>query len=453
MNVSTRLNLKAKTGGTHASGAAVGAGLVRANGKTARLSSRQKAGANTSVPPGAAKPAPVLVTRPLLNETQFVPAEAHRTPASVMKLGLPKRIRALIKLHGTPLLAIDKRVLIQEYRRFQTLLPRVRLFYAIKANPHPDVIKTFRDQGGSFDVASEGEMRHVLAQGVSPDRIIFANTIKRPEALEFCRRSKINFVTFDNEPELYKIAKHAPGCRVLARLKVSNMGSIVELSLKFGADQEQIVPMLAKARSLGLKPEGISFHVGSQCTNFESYERAFEAAAYIMRDAKAQGLPFKIVDIGGGFPIRHFDSDTHSVATFARQMRSELDRLFPKDIDIIAEPGRALVGPAGLLITRVVGRAIRNNKNYYYLDDGVYGDFSGIVFDHCKYQFKTIKRTQKFASILAGPTCDSFDTISLSEEMPELEVGDVVYVPNIGAYSCASALFFNGIPPAKVIVV
>ena len=390
---------------------------------------------------------------PVLSEAQFVPAEVHKTPARIMKMGLPSRIRALVKLHGTPILVIEKDKLIEEYRRFRRLLPRVRLFYAIKANPHADIIKTFRDLGASYDCASEGEMRHVLNQGVSPDRIIFANTIKRPEALEYARKNKINFVTFDNEPELYKIARHAPGCRVLARLKVSNFGSIVELSLKFGADQDQIVPMLAKAKSLGLNPEGISFHVGSQCTNFENYQRAFEAAAHIMREARARGLPFKVVDIGGGFPIRHFESDTCTLETFARQMRTELDRLFPKDIDIIAEPGRALAGPAGMLITRVVGRAIRNNKNYYYLDDGVYGDFSGIVFDHCKYEFKSLKRGQKFASILAGPTCDSFDTISMSEEMPELDVNDVVYVPRIGAYSCASALTFNGIPPAKAMVV
>jgi ornithine decarboxylase len=391
--------------------------------------------------------------KPVLNDSQFIPAEVHKTPPSIMKMGVPKRIRALVKLHGSPILVLDKKVLIDVYKRFQRLLPRVGIFYAIKSNPHPDVIKTFRDLGASYDVASEGEMRHVLSCGVSPDRIIFANTIKRPEALEFCRKQKINFVTFDNEPELYKIAKHAPGCRVLARLKVSNLGSIVELSLKFGADQDQIVPMLAKAKALGLKPEGISFHVGSQCTNWENYQRAFEAAHAIMNDARRRGIPFNIVDIGGGMPIRHFDSDSVTIETYAAKMRRELDRLFPKDIQIIAEPGRAMVGESGMLITRVVGRAIRNNKNYYYLDDGVYGDFSGIVFDHCKYQFKTLKRGQTFASILAGPTCDSFDTISLNEELPELDVGDVVYVPRIGAYSCASAVVFNGIPPAKVMVI
>jgi len=409
-------------------------------------------GGRTS-PSGRMKASVPQVGKPVLNPEQFVPAEIHKTPPAIMKQGLPKRIRSLIKLHGTPILAIDKSKLIEEFKRFRRLLPRVRLYYAIKANPHPDIIKTFRDLGGCFDCASEGEIRHVLMQGVTPDRIIFANTIKRPEALEFCRKQKINFVTFDNEPELYKIAKHAPGCRVLARLKVQNVGSIVELSLKFGCDQDQAVPMLLKAKQLGLKPEGISFHVGSQCTNYENYQRSFEIAAQLMKEAKSKGIPFKLIDIGGGMPIRHFDEDKTNLETFARQMRQELDRLFPKDIDIIAEPGRALAGPAGMLITRLVGRAIRNNKNYYYLDDGVYGDFSGQVFDHCKYQFKTLKRGHKFFTILAGPTCDSFDTISMSEELPELEVGDVVYVPNIGAYSCASAVIFNGIPPAKVMVI
>jgi ornithine decarboxylase len=402
--------------------------------------------------PAGAK-SPLWGTKPILHGSQWVPFEEHRTPAAVMKLGLPRRIRELVKRHGTPLMVVGRGKLIEEYQRFQRLLPRVRLYYAVKANPHPDVIKTFRDLGGCFDVASEGEVRHVLMQGVDPRKLIFANTIKRPEALEFARRAKVGLMTFDNEPELYKIAKHAPGSRVLARLKVANLGSIVELSLKFGADQELIVPMLLKAKKLGLKPEGVSFHVGSQCANYDNYHRAFEVSAQIVREAAEQGLKIKMIDIGGGFPIRHFKSDTADLESVARQMRRELDRLFPKDVEIIAEPGRALAGPAGMLICRVVGRSIRNNKNYYYLDDGVYGDFSGIVFDHCKYEFRTLVTTQKFLSILAGPTCDSFDTIALSVELPELDVGSIVYVPNIGAYSCASALTFNGIPPAKVIVV
>ena len=390
---------------------------------------------------------------PYLSPNQWVPAGVHKTPPSVMKLPLAKRIKTLIKMHGTPLMVISKAQLTEQYQRFARLLPRVKLFYAIKANPHPDIIRMLAGLGCSFDCASENEIRHVLAQGVGPDRIIFANTVKRPEALQFVRKARVNLMTFDNEPELYKIAKHAPGSRVLARLKVGNIGSIVELSLKFGADQDQIVPMLVKCRWLGLKPEGISFHVGSQCTNIDNYLRAFEAVSDIIEEAAKHDLKIKTINIGGGFPIKHFRDDRTGLETIAPRLRREMDRLFPKDIEIIAEPGRALAGPAGMLITRVIGRSIRNNKNYYYLDDGVYGDFSGMVFDHCKYEFHTLTKTQKFLSILAGPTCDSFDTISLSQELPELDVGGVVYVPNIGAYSCASALPFNGIPPAKVIVV
>ena len=390
---------------------------------------------------------------PYLNPSQWVPAGVHKTPPSVMKLPLAKRIKTLIKMHGTPLMVISKAQLTAQYERFARLLPRVKLFYAIKANPHPDIIRVLAGLGCSFDCASENEIRHVLAQGAGPDRIIFANTVKRPEALQFVRKARVNLMTFDNEPELYKIAKHAPGSRVLARLKVGNIGSIVELSLKFGADQDQIVPMLVKCRWLGLKPEGVSFHVGSQCTNIDNYIRAFEVVSDIIEEAAKHDLKIKTINIGGGFPIKHFRDDRTGMETIAPRLQREMDRLFPKDIEIIAEPGRALVGPAGMLITRVIGRSIRNNKNYYYLDDGVYGDFSGMVFDHCKYEFHTLTKTQKFLSILAGPTCDSFDTISLSQELPELDVGGVVYVPNIGAYSCASALAFNGIPPAKVIVV
>lgn len=404
-----------------------------------------------------ADPRPVvrlpLPVSPMLNPAQFVPAEVHQTPPEVMKKDLPQRLHALVERHGSPLLVVDRSRLVQEYQHFRHLLPRVRLYYAIKANPHPDIIRTFHELGGCFDVASEGEMRHVLAQGVEPDRIIFANTIKRPEALAFARQSGVDFVTFDSEPELYKLAKHAPGCRVLCRAKVGNGGSQVDLSLKFGVDAEQVVPLLCKARALGLRAEGISFHVGSQCADYGNYLAAFELTAGLVAEANRRGLPLTTVDIGGGFPIRQHAGEHVTVQNFGARMRRDLDRLFPASIELIAEPGRGLVGPAGTLVTRVVGRAIRNNMNYYYLDDGVYGDLSGIVFDHSQYEFKALKRTPKFLSVLAGPTCDSFDTIARGIELPELEVGDVVYVPNIGAYSCASAVTFNGIPPAKVLVV
>lgn len=350
---------------------------------------------------------------------------------------------------------IRRSVLEKQYQRFRKHLPEVAPYYAVKANPHSSVIKTFAGLGTSFDVASAAEMKSVLRFGVLPTKIIFANTIKSPEDIAFARRRRVRLMTFDNESELYKIAKDYPGAYVLVRIKVANRGSVIELSLKFGADPEQAFFLLRKAKALKLVPVGVSFHVGSQSRNVENYLQALEITSGIFDEAKKNGMPLKVVDIGGGFPIPHFDNEIGiNFERMASQIRCEMKAQFDKKVRFIAEPGRFLVGPAGVLVTQVIGRAFRNNKNYYYLNDGIYGDFSGMIFDHCRYEFKTFRRGQKFLSALAGPTCDSLDTLSTSEEIPELYVGDVVYVKNIGAYSCASAtLGFNGFPPAKIILV
>jgi ornithine decarboxylase len=325
-------------------------------------------------------------------------------------------------------------VLEKQYQRFRKCLPDVTPYYAIKANPHPGIIKTFVKLGSSFDVASAAEMKHVLRLGASPGKVIFANTIKSEEDIIAARRRRVRLMTFDNEPELYKLAKHCPRARVLVRIKVANEGSVVELSLKFGADAEHAFFLLRKAKALGLIPMGVSFHVGSQATNVENYLQAIELSAGIFKEAKKNGFPLKLLDIGGGFPIQHFDDEIGiNFERMASQIRQQMRALFDKNVKFIAEPGRFLAGPAGILVTQVIGRTFRNNKNYYYLNDGIYADFSGMVFDHCRYEFKTLRRGQKFLSALAGPTCDSFDTLALNEEIPELYVGDVVYVKNIGA--------------------
>lgn len=369
--------------------------------------------------------------------------------------GIEKTIRRLLKRHCSPLMLISRAALKHQLESFRRHLPQVFPYYAIKANPYPEIIKTFVRAGSGFDVASAAEMDLVLGLGATPSKIIFANTIKSNEDIARAYRRKVKLMTFDNEPELYKIAKHAPGTGVLVRIKVDNIGSTVELSLKFGADPEQAIFLLKKAASLGLKPRGVAFHVGSQCINVENYVQALNVSAMIFNEAQKVGLSLDILDIGGGFPIRHFAFDDHlTFQHIAKQIRAKLRRLFDKKVRVIAEPGRFFAGPAGTLVTQVIGRTFRNNKNYYYLNDGIYGDFSGIVFDHCRYEYKTLRRGQKFMSTLAGPTCDSFDTISLNEDLPELEVGNVIYVKNIGAYSCASAVpGFNGFPPAKLVMV
>ncbi len=369
--------------------------------------------------------------------------------------GVENLIRAMLKKHRTPFMLIRRSVLDRQYQRLRKCLPEIAPYYAIKANPHPGIIKMFVKLGAGFDVASASEMKLVLSLGAARDKIIFANTVKSAEDIVAARRRQVRMMTFDNEPELYKIAEHYPGAHVLLRIKVGNEGSVVNLSLKFGTDPEDAHLILRKARALGLVPTGLSFHVGSQSKNVENYLQALEISANIFNQARDHDVPLKIMDIGGGFPIQHFDDEIGvNFDRMAAEIRKQIRALFDRKVQFIAEPGRFLAGPAGVLVTQVVGRAFRNNKNYYYLNDGLYGDFSGMVFDHCKYEFKTLRRGQTFLSALAGPTCDSFDTLSLDVEIPELYVGDVVYVKNIGAYSSASAVAnFNGFPPAKIVMV
>jgi ornithine decarboxylase len=359
----------------------------------------------------------------------------------------------LARKHGTPLFLISKSELLDQLKRFHLLLPRVKPFYAMKSNSHPFILKTLAAAGTGFDVASVQEMKSILDLGVSPDRMIFANTVKKPEALKFAAAHDVEMMTFDSEYELHKIAKCAPNARVLVRIKVPNVGSLVELSLKFGAEPVDAIPYLIKALRLGLRPTGVSFHVGSQNTHVENYLDSLEIASIIFKDAHLKQIPLEILDIGGGFPIKHLDSDRDIFATTAGHINKELNRLFTREVEVIAEPGRVLCGPAGILITKVIGKSIRGNKHWYYLDDGVYGSLSGVVYDHCKYQYNVLRKGITQITTLAGPTCDSFDIISTSEDLPELDIGDYIYVQNIGAYSWATATNFNGIPPAQVVTI
>jgi ornithine decarboxylase len=330
----------------------------------------------------------------------------------------------------------------------------VEIFYAMKANPHMEIIKHFAHLGAGFDVASPTEIKWALKAGVKTKKLIFANTIKSIEGLRFARSKKVNLMTFDNETELDKIAKYYPGAKLVLRLKVANVGSMVELSLKFGAELEDALYLLKKAQKLGLKTIGISFHVGSQCTILDNYLKALESAALIFDEAAKKGIKLTLLDIGGGFPIKHLERE--EIVPFdyiAKRINKELKRLFFDSVQVIAEPGRFLVGNSGTLVTQVIGKTYRDDKQYYYLNDGVYQDFSGVIFDHCQYEYKTFRKGKKCISTLAGPTCDSLDTITYSVELPKLKLGDIVYVKNIGAYSCASAVpAFNGIAPAKVVL-
>jgi ornithine decarboxylase len=225
---------------------------------------------------------------------------------------------------------------------------------------------------------------------------------------------------------------------------------MVELSSKFGASPGEAVDLIASAFDAGLTVEGLAFHVGSQCTNFENYVQAISTSATIMEEADARGFSLKLLDIGGGFPVR-YDRLVRPFRELAKILRVELDRLFPKSMEILAEPGRFLVGTTATLVTEVIGKSERDGKRCYYLNDGIYHTFSGILFDHCQYRLRAFKKGPRYISAVFGPTCDALDTISQAEELPELQLGDLVYSENIGAYSHASSTCFNGFPPAQVL--
>jgi ornithine decarboxylase len=366
----------------------------------------------------------------------------------------------LAREHGTPIFVVDHEKIRENYREFRGYLPDVQVYYAVKANPDPEIVKTLYRLGCSFDVASMPEFMIVYEkirempekerQDWIWDKIIYANTIKPIETLEALDHYK-PLVTFDNAEELKKIRDHAPHAGLVLRLRVPNTGSMVELSSKFGANPGEAVDLIAAAFTAGLVVEGLSFHVGSQCTNFENYIQALSLSANIIRETETRtGQKIRILDIGGGFPVKYHPG-IHSLRTLARKLNAEIKRLYPPDMQILAEPGRFLVANACTLVAKVVGKAYRDGKPGYYINDGVYHTYSGQVFDHVNYPVLAFKQGEAQISSVFGPTCDAFDTITLSAELPELEIGDLVYSENIGAYSHASSTCFNGFPPAKVV--
>jgi len=370
-----------------------------------------------------------------------------------------KQLQSLARQHGTPLVVVDHNVLRRNDTVFRKHLPRVQVYYAVKANADPAIVRTLYNAGASFDVASLPEfmlvydlIRHLPVkeqQDFIWDKIIYANPTKPRETLVALDRYR-PLVTYDNLNEIRKIRQFAPHAGVVLRLRVPNTGSMVELSSKFGCDPGEAVDLILEAFRLGLVVEGLSFHVGSQCTNFENFVQALNMAAAVMNEARSRGHALKLLDIGGGFPAP-YNRHVKPFSLLAARINAEIDRLFPPETQILAEPGRFLVATAATSIARIIGKAVRDGKTCYFIDDSVYHTFSGIIFDHCQYPLRALKKGKTSICAVFGQTCDGLDVISQSEELPELEIDDLVYAEKIGAYSSASSTWFNGFPPAKVV--
>lgn len=371
-----------------------------------------------------------------------------------------RELLELVERNGTPLFVIDHNVIRENYRTFKKHLPRIQCYYAVKANSNQQIIETLFHEGSSFDVASYREFMQVY-QYIKHfekkdkkyyvwDKIIFSNTIKDRATLKKIKEYK-PLVTYDNSAEVKKLKEYCDTAGLVLRLKVPDTGSQVEMSSKFGAEPAEAQKLIQEAFDLGLTVEGISFHVGSQCTNFDNYTEALAITSEIFNTARKKGFNLNLVDIGGGFPVP-YDPQVPEFAKLGAILSSEINRLFPDDVQIIAEPGRFIAATAAVLVSEIIGKARRDGKVFYHINDGVYHTFSGVVYDHWIPNFSSFKQGANEICAVVGPTCDSFDKISLAVELPgNLEVGDFLCTENIGAYSIASATEFNGFEGAKVI--
>jgi len=359
--------------------------------------------------------------------------------------------KALIAQHGSPLLLLDCAVVRRQYKSLQAALPGVGLFYALKPLPHPAVVAELRDLGGCFDVATSGEIKLVKAAGVAPERCVHTHPIKTDAEIRAALRFGIRTFVVDNPDELRKFRKYRTRAQVLLRLSFRDPTAVVDLSRKFGCEPAAVVPMLELAQSLGVTVRGLSFHVGSQVAEPKKYVEAIGVCAELITQAGASGLAdLNLLDIGGGFPIA-YGGRMQPIREFCRPIRQALKKL-PRGVRVIAEPGRFIAGPSGTAVSTVVGRAQREGRWWYYLDDGLYGSYNGQLYDHALYPIDAPGCTgPTHPSVLAGPTCDSIDVVREDIPLPELQIGDLVVGRMMGAYTACSATDFNFIPRAKIV--
>ena len=336
----------------------------------------------------------------------------------------PEALAELVKRFGSPLLILDCAVLRQQYRALAEALPGVDLHYALKPWPERAVVETLAAEGGWFDLATTGEVELVRQAGIDPARCIHTHPIKRDADIRAALDYGVRTFVADNPDELRKFEPY-----------------------------RERVELLDLAQELGLRIAGLSFHVGSQSLVPTTKVRAIKACAEILKSHAGKGIATPAtLDIGGGFPIDYLEP-APPIDEFCAPIRRALAAV-PEGTRLIAEPGRFIAGPAGTVLTTVMGRAWRDALWWYYLDDGLYGSFSGQLYDHAHYPVEPLvwPPGKRIHSVLAGPTCDSIDVIAEDVLLPELQIGDVLIGRQMGAYTAASATDFNFFPRARLLV-
>jgi ornithine decarboxylase len=361
----------------------------------------------------------------------------------------------------TPVLIMDLDAVEQNFRQLRDYLPLARIFYAVKANPAPQVVDRLFNLGSSFDTASRGEIELCMSQGVKAADISFGNTIKKEKDIAWAYGKGVRLFAFDSEAELQKLAKVAPGARVFCRVLVDCGGAEWPLSKKFGCSPEMARDLLIKAKKAGLDPYGLSFHVGSQQTDLEQWDRALGRTSQLFFALQEDGVELKMINLGGGLPAR-YRTEVAGVKEYALAIMRAMTKHFGNDLpEMIIEPGRSMVGDAGVIQSEVVlisKKDVADKKRWVYLDIGKFGGMAETMDEAIKYRFRTKLDGRKSGPvIIAGPTCDSADILYEKTEykMPmELKVGDKVEILATGAYTSSySSVNFNGFAPLRTVCI
>ncbi|XP_042248249.1 ornithine decarboxylase-like [Thunnus maccoyii] len=386
---------------------------------------------------------------------------------------IDKKIQELDSDNEDPFYVANLDIVYEKHLRWLTNLPRVKPFYAVKCNNTPAVIQMLSALDTGFDCASKGEIQMALSLGVTPDKIIYAHTTKPRSHIKYACAHGVDLMTFDSEDELLKISQCHGKAKLVLRIGVDDSKSLLRLSSKFGARLDTVEKLLERAGELGLEVTGVSFHVGSGCTDSLTFKQAITDARHVFDLANLFGFQMKLLDIGGGFSGRE-DFEV-KFEEFSEVINGALDKFFPPDsgVQIIAEPGRYYVESAFTLAVNVIAKRVdidhmaeHNNSEenssdrmMYYINDGVYGSMSCLIndpahIDVAPYIHKAVEGSeQRYRSVIWGPTCDSTDKITDNYWIPELDVGDWLLIDNMGAYSVSLATTFNGFEKAHIYAV
>jgi ornithine decarboxylase len=359
----------------------------------------------------------------------------------------------------TPYLVTDLDTIARRHAAFTAALPGVSIFYAMKCNPAPEILETLAARGASFEIASIGELRMLQPLGVDPAEVLYSNPVKPPSHIAAAHQAGLWRFSFDSPNELTKIAEHAPGAAVYVRLRVDDSTSVFPLSRKFGTDAEDAYDLMLLARRLGLRPYGITFHVGSQCVSAEAWRKAIGDAGALMTRLLGDGIELGMLDLGGGFPARYVDG-VPTIEEIGAGVTEALALLPYRPALIAAEPGRHLVAESAVMAATIIGREERGDQSWLFIEVGAYNGLMEVLQTPGGWDFPVRTSLPGHDDLphipytVTGPSCDSSDTVGYGIMLPAaLTVGDVIYLGSTGAYTLAYASAFNGFQPPTPIFV